>query len=477
MEIFKRIAENSLKTKRKRIINFLCNAHPEDLIRASEQGVISAFKRTAQRVPAYKELLHSLNIEPSGITDIESFKKLIPYLDKKNAFQDNSIQNLCLDGNLKEVKSILTSSGHSGIFSFGVNTLQNLKDSSQSIDLGLDYSFDISNKKTLLINCLPMGVKVNTSLTIAETSVREDMVWAVIKKFASQFEQIILVGEGSFLKKIVEDGLLQGINWQSGVFHFVAGEEGIAENYRTYIAQLVGIDLDGNSKGMIGSSMGIAELDLNIFHETRGTIRIRRLANANTELRHALFGDSVKFCPMLFVYYPHRTYIEELAIESGKKEIVISMLSPRMKIPLMRYKTGDFGKLLPYRKVQEILMRFGYEKLMPDLKLPLIAIFGRGDAVKFKNYIVYPEEIKEAIYADFSLVSSLTGAFRLIKTDTDIILAVQLKKDAALPRAAQEKLKASLSRFTNADLRIVFYLYPEFPYAMELDYERKFKYI
>jgi len=477
MDILKRLTEKRLSKGRKQVIEYLCAIPPERLIQASEHSAVMTFQRAAQRVPAYKELLSSLKINPAQVSDIASFRRLVPFLDKKSAFLDNKIDQLCLDGNLNEVKSLLTSSGHSGIFSFGVNTLQNLRDSSQSIDLGLDYSFDISNKKTLLINCLPMGVKVNTGLTIAETSVREDMVWAVVKKFSPEFAQTVLVGEGSFLKKIIEDGTKQGINWKSGSFHFIAGEEGIAENYRTYIAELVGIDFQNPFGGMIGSSMGIAELDLNIFHETRDTICLRRLAHSDVAFRHALFGEDASVCPMLFVYYPHRTFVEELPDELGKNQIVISMLSPRMKIPLLRYKTGDYGKILYYHRLGEVLKEFGYEKLMPELKLPLIAINGRRQCVKAANNSIYPEEIKEALYADSSVASSVTGAFKLIQEHSSLSLAVQLKEGITNSGLLREKFKIALQPFTAGPLKITFYPYHAFPYFMELDYERKFKYI
>jgi len=477
MKIAQRIAHLFCKIQRKKILQLLRSVNPDNLIKASEKNVLAAFQRAAREVPAYKKLLDSLHINASEITTIEHFKKTAPWCDKYTTFHENNIENLCAGGNLEEVKSLLTSSGHSGVFSFGVNTLRNLKDSSRSIDLGLDYSFDISNKKTLLINCLPMGVKVNTGLIIAETSVREDMVWAVIKKFSPHFQQTILVGEGSFLKKIVEDGATQGINWSNGVFHFITGEEGIAENYRTYLARLLGINLQDPSRGMIGSSMGVAELDLNIFHETRDTIAIRRLAHANSNLRNELFGKDAKVCPMLFVYYPHRTFVEELPSGSGPDQIVISMLSPRMKIPLIRYKTGDLGRILPYPKVLEILKRFGLEKLAPDLKLPLIAVYGRGQCVRYNNFTLYPEEVKEALYSDFSLASSLTGAFKLAKTDKGISLAVQLRKDSLLSDTLQNKFAAALRTFSDAPITIAFHSYYSFPHFMELDYERKFNYI
>ena len=48
------------------------------------------------------------------------------------------------------------------------------------IDYALDQAFAISKRRTLVINCLPMGVVFSSSrATVATTSVREDMATAL----------------------------------------------------------------------------------------------------------------------------------------------------------------------------------------------------------------------------------------------------------------------------------------------------------
>src|SRR5262249_5603706 len=163
---------------------------------------------------------------------------------------------------------------------------------------------------------------------------------------------------------------------------------------------------------LVMSSMGIAELDLNIFHETLDTIAIRRLAHRDAKLRRALFGD-VTHCPMFFVYYPHRCYVEELATGGGQRELVLSMLSEEMKIPLLRYRTGDFGQIFAYGQVVEILARHGY-RVAPDLKLPFLAVSGRGKSIAAGSSRLTPEEVKEALYTDHEIARALTGNFRLM---------------------------------------------------------------
>src|SRR5262249_45893842 len=163
--------------------------------------------------------------------------------------------------------------------------------------------------------------------------------------------------------------------WQTLPVSLITGEEGIAENYRDYMARLMGLsDPARAGQSLIMSSMGVAELDLNIFHETLDTIAIRRLAHRDSRLRNALFGPTT-VCPMFFVYYPQRCYVEELPGTDGRRELVLSMLSEEMKIPLLRYRTGDFGRIFTYDEVVDILARCGY-RLAPDLKLPFVAVAG-----------------------------------------------------------------------------------------------------
>lgn len=465
--------------ERKEVIAYLRNADPDELLQACAQGALEAFHRAAQRMPAYAKHLQKTGIDPAQVKTIDDFHRLVPILNKHNTFHIYDIDEMCIDGNLENVKSILTSSGHSGVFSFGVNTVLNLQNSARSIDLGLEYIFGVDEKRTLLINCLPMGVKVHTNtVVLAETSVRDDMVLAVVKKFSPKFDQTIMVGEGSFLKKIVEDGRDAGIDWKSLVVHLIAGEEGIAENWRDYICSLLGADPTDFERAIVMSSMGVAELDLNIFHEVPETIRIRRLAHQDQNLRYALFGEGVETCPMFFLYYPHRTYVEVRG-DPQRGNLIISMLSPEMKIPLIRYDSGDLGRIYTRQQVGEILKKCGYSQdLLPEWKLPMIAVFSRGHHIIVGNEKVYPEEVKEAIYKDFSIAAAVTGNFKLSPTaDGGGVLEIQLKPGLQPSAELTQRLKDALTVYVKSPLDAQFYPYATFPYAMKVDYERKFVYV
>jgi phenylacetate-CoA ligase len=303
------------------------------------------------------------------------------------------------------------------------------------------------------------------------------MVFAVIKKFASEFDQILIVGEGSFIKKIIEDGRDEHrIDWPRLNVHLITGEEGIAENYRTYVAALLGVDVDSADSRIVGSSMGVAELDLNIFHETRDTIRVRRLAHRDPSVRKALFGTDHAFCPMLFVYYPHRCFVEELPVQSRGSELVISMLSEEMKIPLLRYRSGDFGKVLGYDHVVRNLADL-HHPMKPDLHVPWVAVEGRGRALATEAGPLFPEAVKEALYRDPTIAEAITGNFRLSPTATQGKLEIQMRRGRNAPARATAIVLDALALYAGVQPGVEFQAFGDFRHNTGVDYERKFAYL
>lgn len=294
--------------ERRKTLQLLKTTDPEQIVEYGEKQLLKAFRRTASRVPAYQDILKKAGCSAENVTSISAFKELVPLITKEDVFPKYSIQDVCLDGSIGLLRSAMSSSGFSGVFSFGINTEANHKNAVKAIDTALDYIFDISGKKTLFINSLPMGVRVPTSLPIADTSVRWDMALAIFKKFSPEFDQIIILSDPHFLKKILEDGTEQGIDWKRENVHLITGEDWMPESFRSYLGSILGTDWDRLDRGLIGGTMGVAELDLNLFHESRDSMRIQRAALTDQRLRYALYGDGCEVQPTLFHYYPHPSH-------------------------------------------------------------------------------------------------------------------------------------------------------------------------
>src|SRR5690606_21152796 len=200
-----------------------------------------------------------------------------PVLNKTNTFARFPLDQLCHPGALDNLAGVLTSSGHGARFGYGLTTWSQSRQASDAIDLGLEYAFQTDSRKTLLINTLPMGVRFSSnSVTVAETSVREDMAVALATEFGKFFEQIILVGDPLFLKLVTDYCKERHIEWRQHKVHLIIGEETFGEHFRDYLARHFVLDNDDPSNGLIGSSMGVAELGLNLFYETEQTIWLRR---------------------------------------------------------------------------------------------------------------------------------------------------------------------------------------------------------
>lgn len=468
------------RAKKHLTLQMMASLEPNMLKNIAEKKLLKSF-RSAAKAPAYLEFLKSARVDPSSIKTIEDFKRDVPVIDKNKTFRLYSleIKKLCLAGDIKDVKTIVSSSGHSGCFSYGLNTKKELEKSLETIDFMLDYIFGVDEKKTILINCLPMGVRIHASnVTVVETSVRSDIALAVIKTFSHCYDQTILVGENSFIKKILEEGVAEGVDFKRMQLHLILGEEILPENLRSYFADILGINPDdARCPGLIASSFGVAEFGLNVFYETQELIRVRRLLSRDRALKDKLVGRDPDNLPAILFYNPLRVYVEEHPKTDGFSDLILTNLDEHTSIPLMRYNIKDEGRLIPFETLKTALKEAGYDDYIPRVRLPLIAAWGR-DKIKTRDSFTYrPEFIKELLYSDKAIACGITGNFRLSNSKAGLKIEIQAKETAHKCPDFEKKVRSILLSKVHAAAEIVIYPYRDFPYGMGLDYERKFRYI
>jgi phenylacetate-coenzyme A ligase PaaK-like adenylate-forming protein len=459
------------------ILTFLSSTEPEMLEQMGEAAVLEAFRSAADEVPAYGDLLKRRGVDLGKVTDIESFRSAAPLLDK-SLFSRYRVDELCRRGSLKEIKGVIPSSGHSGVFAFNVETLENVQGGTTMADLAFEHCLEVSRKPAFLINAYPMGLQVPTKLPTANTGVNADVALAIIKTFAPHYEQLIVVSQPLFAKKLIEDGVEQGVNWAGLGTTVVTGGEGFVESWRTYMAGLIGItDPDRPAGRFIGSSMGVSELAVNLFHEVPETMAIIRRAYRDSGLRRALFGTDTDQCPHLFVYYPMRTFIEEIPIGLTVGELVVSMSGLDNHMPFLRYRTGDLARIIPYRRLEEVLSRHAPDLSPPSLRLPLVAVFGRREGLEVAGHRVSAEQVKEALFRSPEVAAAVTGFFKAADVGGRLSLEVQLRPTVSatshLEDCLGEMLKAALPAGGLSKLKL--YAFRQFPY--DVTYERKFSYL
>ncbi|MEO6875472.1 MAG: hypothetical protein ABI222_11700, partial [Opitutaceae bacterium] len=339
----------------------------------------------------------------------------------------------------------------------------------------LDELFQVRSKPTLLINCLPMGVKVSTqACTLAETSVRPDMAVGLVRAFGHHYAQIILVGETGFIKHLLELGARAGVDWKRMLVHVIVGEEPLAENGRIYLEHLLGSSFR-QPKGIIVSSMGVGEIGLNLFFEAPpGTalISLRRWMHENPFMREAILGVS-DWVPCLFTYDPRRIFVE---FDSARR-LVLTTLDPALRLPLIRYATGDHGRFI--RLPAELRPALEAAGISWDLlqAVPIVAIEGRGSHALAGKLPVFPEAVKEGIYHDPDLAKLTTANFRLVSGAERARVRIQLSPGIMPDEVTTEKFSAAIRLYVRAPLEVACEAYNDFSDGMVLDYERKFDYL
>lgn len=477
----KRALDSLLYALERRLIRrMLRRVHPEALMRKGRKWLLPAFRRAAARSPAYRTLLAEAGVDPASIRTVEDFIARCPILEKANTFRRFGIRELlCGDVGQDELASIITSSGHGGNgFAFGISSWKQLRGAARLIDIGLDMAFDVGTRRTLLVNCLPMGVTFQSNLVcVANVSVREDMACAILDRAAPLFEQIVLCGDPLFLKKLCDHAQDIGLDWKRFRVHVIVGEETFPETFRDYLAGVLGNDPDDPASGLIGSSMGVGELGLNLFNETRETVALRRACISNPALLENLTGinGAVSPAPTFMVFNPLRTFVEVVNQDiHGIGDLVVTVMDERAPIPLMRYATGDRMQMLTGKRIAAVS-----DQLPPGMALPtapVVALHGRDkDRLPGGGHV---DLFKEALYRDPGIARELTGAHRITIEGGTLRWKVQARRGAAEDLASlAERLHAQLIPILpDRSLNVVVQGYDAFPYGRTIDYERKFGY-
>ena len=467
----------SLKNKlmRRFRLALLAKATPEKLLAISKQRLLTAF-RAAAKSEAYLTLLREHNLDWQSLSSADDVVRRAPMLNKQNTFIRFSLPQLAMPGTLNQIAGVLTSSGSTGRLSFGFSTWGSARAAADDIDLGLQEAFDIDRLRTLVINCLPMGVRFSSNtVCVAETSVRDDMALAIARDVGPQFDQIVIIGDPLFLKCLVDLAREQAATWGTQRISVIIGEEPFGENYRAYLARQLGIDQDSAAGGWIGSSFGVAELGLNILFETRQTIQFRRLARSHQLFRDALFdtGSPQASVATVFHYNPLRTFIEIIdPNDHGFGQLIVSMIEHRRVIPLIRYTTGDIARVITRENVRQAFDQIGLA--MPTMSpLPIIALLGREKSTLAADGNVI--QFQDALYENDSVADAVTGAFRLTPEGERVTMHIQVRKNQREPIAGlvSDALPAEL----RSRIDIKFWAYLDFPFGLTLDYERKFSYM
>jgi phenylacetate-CoA ligase len=363
-----------------------------------------------------------------------------------------------------ELAGIVSSSGSgSGPVGFSVARPAERAAVGAFIDTALETDFGIDlSQRTLLINCLPMGIHVaSEKACVAEVSVREDLALNIAAFFDPVFDNIVFLFDPLFGNKLVAHKHRQGIALSAAVFA-VIGEERFGDRYRAYITrELCGAD---DPFARVFSSMGFGEVGLHVFHETPAILEIRRRLNDDPGRAAALFEADSRCLPLIFTYDPGRFFFEFTPTKlAGAGALALTTLGDTL-VPLLRYRTGDVGGFLDKARLTEAL---GPLDAVPEA--PLVSVYGRERDLAADKLLTW--ELKDRLYRTTESARAVSGAVRFEPGDK--VLHVQLSADVADRAAAEAQVRSALD---TGEVAVRCWDHADFPYGWSIDYERKFAY-
>lgn len=460
------------KYRRSLQLSLLARQTPDSLRKLSSRRLEKAYARALKQSRGYCQLLREAGVASEEKLSCEQILNSVPVLQKPDLFERVPIAELLRPGTQTDsLASILTSSGYGGgKFAFGISTRGQVRHVPDDIDLGLELAFGIDSRSTLLVNCLPMGVVFSSrAVCVANVSVREDMALAILQQAGPLFEQVILCVDPLFCKRLLDYSAEQGFDWSQLRVNMIIGEEMFSEDFRSYLAARVSASIDEPGGPLIGSSMGVGELGLNLFFETAETIALRRSLHR---------ADPDRVLPSFFCYNPLRTYVEVLDPDAdGVGDLVISMLESGAPVPMLRYRTGDRARWLT--ESDSAQLRGPARMALKQLPFPTIAVLGRDrDGVDAAWRV---DHFKALIYRNPGIAEQLSGAFCVHRDAQGLQLDVQLKlgsekRPEALCAELTSILLASATARSVTPPEVRCFSYADFPHGMGLDYERKFRY-
>jgi phenylacetate-CoA ligase len=116
-------------------------------------------------------------------------------------------------------------------------------------------SIDV-NKSTLVLVCFGMGVWIGGvityqafkaisergyPMTILTPGVNKREIFEALKNIGPKYDQVIMCGYPPFMKDVVDEAKLHGINWHHYNVKMVFAAEAFSEKFREYIMRKVGM--------------------------------------------------------------------------------------------------------------------------------------------------------------------------------------------------------------------------------------------
>jgi phenylacetate-CoA ligase len=389
---------------------------------------IDVFRAAILRVPAYRAYLESALGTVPEVRDLAGFAAL-PTTDKHGYIERFPLPEICLDGTLAGKHVICRSSGSSGEPVYWPQIPDQERNTERWVLDDLEALLAVSREPALAVVSLGLGAWISGELvtwslrnvgmtsgaiTLTTPGYNLEETVKILGRFSPLFPQTVLFSYPPFAKSILEAALGRGIPIPRLRIRLRLAGEGYSERYRDHVMGLLGY----GERDACRIWSGYASTDFGrAGKETPLCVAVKRLLHRSGSVQK-VFGTSV--IPSVNQFDPRGFYLEEV-----DGELVITRLQG---VPLVRYRTGDRGRILPCSEVLERMRGAGLDpesylrENAPDLARiddrPFVLVEGRADGgVTFFGANIIVEQVRDCIESDPTLSSLLTGAFQIHKSD------------------------------------------------------------
>lgn len=415
---------------------------------------VRTFRFASKRVPAYQKFLSDKSFNGPKVTFSNASLADIPEMDKDSYINVFPLTDKLIDGILP-TRGVMfdESSGSSGKPTSWVRGPKERRIIQRIMQVAFhEY---IEDRQPIVINTFSMGAwatGLNTTLCLVGVtrvkSTGPDITKVIdtLLELGSEHDYVI-AGYPPFLKQVADH---PAIDWAKYRIAGIYGGEGVSEAMR---AELLTKYTD------VVGSYGASDLEINIAHESKFTIALRKALGEDEQLRQAILKQNRGIMPMIFQYNPFDYLFET----NDKGELLVTICRTENISPRIRYNIHDLGHAEDFYKLKNILEKHGRSDILSlaELDFGVLFHYGRSDlSVDYNGAVVGPEEVKQIINASKHF-ARLVQNFRLIsyednKARKHLLIAVELAKDVKQPAFKTEEFLEEVTerlRVMNLDFK------------------------
>lgn len=448
-------AEEALKTKPARFWE-----------ERGEQAALDLFHAAAERVPAYKDFLKNHGIAHKDVKTVADFAQ-VPTVDKDNYLRAYPLADLSWDGKLMDEWQVYAAtSGSTGEPFFFPRAQKETDRYALLAELYLRTQFRAHEKSTLYIDSFAMGAWIGGLFTyqaveraarnpenrihLITPGIHKEEILKIVKKLGPLYDQVVIGGYPPFTRDLIDEGRIEGVEWEKYDVKFVFSAEGFGERFRDHIAERA--SLKNIHRDMVNHYGTVDQGTL--AYETPLAIFMRRAALKDKGLYATLFSEPTRL-PTLAQYLPEHFYFE---VKDGNGIVCTADAG----LPLVRYDLKDHGGVMPFDDAWAALAKAEPEvgRALQDariddtvFRLPFVHVYERSDfSVVLYGANVFPEHVRKALEsaecAPFATGKCVLRIIENRKAEPRLEVEVELKKGVkpgfGMGRVAQKAIVATM---------------------------------